>query len=246
MTSKRSENEEEKEEKRKVFQEKPTPDQILDTVEEIFPDAACELNHRNPFELLVSVVLSAQATDVSVNNVTPTLFAKWPDPEHLMNANLQEVEETLKSIGLYHNKAKHIIGLSKALVENFNGEVPQDFKALQSLPGVGRKTANVVRSVAFHIPAFAVDTHVERVSKRLGLAEIEDSVGQVEEKLKSKFDPSRWNQGHHDLIFFGRYFCTAKKPKCEECPFRLFCQKDKLLEYQAFQKQKKTQNLPES
>lgn len=241
MTLKRSENEGELDEKF-TFLEKPTPNEILDTIEKIFPEASCELNYHNPFELLVSVVLSAQTTDVSVNNVTPTLFAKWPDPVHLMNADFHEVEETLKSIGLYRNKAKHIINLSKALVENFNGQVPKDFKALQSLPGVGPKTANVVRSVAFHIPAFAVDTHVERVSKRLGLADVEDNVGQVEEKLKAQFSPSRWNQGHHDFIFFGRYFCTAKKPKCEECPFVSFCQKDKLSKYQASKKQTKVKN----
>lgn len=220
-----------------VFSQKPSANVILDTVEAIFPQAQCELNHRNTFELLVAVVLSAQTTDVSVNKVTPALFSRWPDAKALMNANLADVEETIKSIGLYRNKAKHIIALSKALVEDFHDQVPYDLKALQSLPGVGRKTANVVRSVAFDIPSFAVDTHVERVSKRLGLAKVEDSVGQVEEALKDQVDQSRWNQGHHDLIFFGRYFCTAKKPKCEQCPFQAFCQRDKLATYQALKKE---------
>lgn len=219
-----------------VFETKPVTPVLFDTLETIFPEAECELRHRNVFELLVSVVLSAQATDISVNKVTPTLFARWPTPEALMNAKLEEVEDTIKSIGLYRNKAKHLIALSRILVEDFHSQVPQDFQALQTLPGVGRKTANVVRSEGFHIPSFAVDTHVERVSKRLGIAPIEDSVGQVEEALKDQLDKERWNQGHQDMIYFGRYFCTAKNPKCAVCPFQSFCQKDQLSNYQAMKK----------
>lgn len=219
-----------------VFETKPSTPVIFDTLETIFPEAECELRHRNVFELLVSVVLSAQATDVSVNKVTPALFARWPNPEALMNAKLEEVEEIIKSIGLYRNKAKHLIALSRILVDDFHGQVPQDFQALQTLPGVGRKTANVVRSEGFHIPSFAVDTHVERVSKRLGIACVEDSVGQVEEALKEQLEKARWNQGHQDMIYFGRYFCTAKKPNCEVCPFRSFCHKEQLSSYQALKK----------
>ncbi len=219
-----------------IFETKPSTPILFDTLETIFPEAECELRHRNVFELLVSVVLSAQATDISVNKVTPTLFARWPNPEALMNAKLEEVEDTIKSIGLYRNKAKHLIALSRVLVEDFHSQVPQDFQALQTLPGVGRKTANVVRSEGFHIPSFAVDTHVERVSKRLGIAPVEASVGQVEEALKDQLEKARWNQGHQDMIYFGRYFCTAKKPKCAVCPFQSFCQKDRLNSYQAMKK----------
>lgn len=219
-----------------VFEVKPSVSEMFDAIEWIFPQAECELHHRNIFELLVSVVLSAQATDISVNKVTPTLFARWPDAQHLMNAKLEEVEDTIKSIGLYRNKAKNLIALSRAIVEDFQGQVPQDFQALQTLPGVGRKTANVVRSVGFDIPSFAVDTHVERVSKRLGIAPVEDNVGQVEEALKAQLEKARWNQGHQDMIFFGRYFCTAKKPKCTVCPFQSFCQREALNAYQAMKK----------
>lgn len=202
--------------------------QILDEIEKIFPDAHCELNHETPFQLLVAVVLSAQTTDVSVNKVTPALFERYPDAAAMSEASQQEIEPYIRQIGLYRNKARSISALAKELQERFNGIVPSTYKELQSLPGVGRKTANVVRSVAFDIPSFAVDTHVERVSKRLGLAKPTDSVDKVEEKLKRKIDRNRWNQGHHDLIFFGRYLCTARNPKCDTCPFTAFCKREKL------------------
>lgn len=212
------------------------PEEILDQIEILFPNAQCELHHSTPFQLLIAVVLSAQTTDAAVNKVTPALFEKWPDAASLQNADVKEVGETIRSIGLYPTKAKNIVGLSKKLMEEFDGEVPSTFKELQSLPGVGRKTANVVRSVAFDIPSFAVDTHVERVSKRLGLAKPEDDPLKVEEKLRRKLPSARWNQAHHDLIFFGRYFCTARNPKCAECPFASFCRKDKLDALKAAQK----------
>lgn len=213
-------------------------DWLLDEIETIFPDAECELIHGDAFQLLVAVVLSAQTTDAAVNKVTPALFEKWPDPKSLAAAPLEEVEQTLKTIGLYRSKAKNIIALSAKLVEDFDGEVPATFEKLQSLPGVGRKTANVVRSVAFDIPSFAVDTHVERISKRLGLAKPADDVEQVEQKLRRKIRRERWNRAHHDLIFFGRYFCTARNPRCEECPFVSICKKDKLDAYKATLKDK--------
>lgn len=213
-------------------------DWLLDEIETIFPDAECELIHGDAFQLLVAVVLSAQTTDAAVNKVTPALFEKWPDPKSLAAAPLEEVEQTLKTIGLYRSKAKNIIALSAKLVEDFDGEVPATFEKLQSLPGVGRKTANVVRSVAFDIPSFAVDTHVERISKRLGLAKPADDVEQVEQKLRRKIRRERWNRAHHDLIFFGRYFCTARNPRCEECPFVSICKKDKLDAYKAALKDK--------
>lgn len=215
-----------------------TPDQILDAIELIFPDAECELVHETPFQLLVAVVLSAQTTDASVNRVTPALFAAYPDAEHLAAADLEDVEDKLKRLGLYRTKARNIIALSQALQETFSGQVPQTYKELQSLPGVGRKTANVVRSVAFGIPSLAVDTHVDRVSKRLGLAKPADTVEKVEEKLKRKLPRERWNQAHHDLIFFGRYLCTARSPKCAECPFGSICRKKQLEAWQTLQKEK--------
>lgn len=217
---------------------KMTPEEMVDKIEELFPNAECELHHENAFQLLVAVVLSAQTTDASVNKVTPALFEKWPDAKSLASAPLEEVEDCLKRLGLYRTKSKNIIALSAALMEQFDGEVPSTFKELQSLPGVGRKTANVVRSVAFDIPSLAVDTHVDRVSKRLGLAKPEDPVEKVEEKLRRKLDRNRWNQAHHDLIFFGRYLCTARNPKCDQCPFPAVCKKKKLDEYLIAQKEK--------
>lgn len=209
---------------------------MLDEIEILFPDAHCELLHETPFQLLVAVVLSAQTTDASVNRVTPALFEKWPDAASLSRASLEEVENTLRTLGLYRTKSKNIIALSQALQEKWNGVVPSSYEDLQSLPGVGRKTANVVRSVAFDIPSIAVDTHVERISKRLGLAKPEDDVLKVEEKLRRKIPRSRWNQAHHDLIFFGRYFCTARNPRCAECRLAGICRKEKL---EAWKKAKK-------
>lgn len=202
---------------------------ILDEMEQLFPEAHCELNHRSPFELLVAVVLSAQTTDASVNRITPGLFAKFPTPQAMAEASIEEISECIRSIGLYRNKARSLKALSESLVEQFDGVVPSSRKELMSLAGVGRKTANVIRSVCFDIPSFAVDTHVERVSKRLGLAKPHDDVGKVEEKLRRKIDRDRWNKGHHLFIFFGRYQCTARNPKCEGCPFQTtICKRERL------------------
>ena len=195
-------------------------DEILDELEKLFPDAHCELNHRNPFELLVAVVLSAQTTDASVNRVTPQLFEKFPTPQAMAEASLEDISSCIRTIGLYRNKAKSLKALSESLLQQFDGVVPSSRKELMSLAGVGRKTANVVRSVCFDIPSIAVDTHVDRVSKRLGLAKPMDDVLKVEEKLQRKIVRSRWNKAHHLFIFFGRYMCTARNTKCEQCPFR--------------------------
>ncbi len=200
-----------------------TTDEILDKLEEMFPDAHCELNHKNALELIVAVVLSAQTTDVSVNEVTPALFAAYPDLDAYEMASVADIERYIRRIGLYHSKAKHIKELTYDLKYEFHGEVPSSMKELTSLAGVGRKTANVVRSVWFDIPSLAVDTHVNRVSKRLGLAKPDDTVEKVEEKLKRKIKRPRWNRAHHLFIFFGRYFCTARNPKCETCSFTGFC-----------------------
>lgn len=208
-----------------------TTDEILDILEEMFPNAECELIHKNAFELLVAVVLSAQTTDVSVNKITPTLFEAFPTPQALAQGDIKEIEQKIKRIGLYRNKARSIQNLSQSLVEHFDGIVPSSMKELTSLAGVGRKTANVVRSVCFDIPSIAVDTHVERISKRLGLAKPQDSVEKVEEKLKRKIKRERWNRAHHLFIFFGRYHCTARNPQCESCPFQTFCKKEKLEAY---------------
>lgn len=159
---------------------------FLDTLNQMFPDAKAELNYSNPFELLIAVVLSAQTTDKAVNKVTEQLFANYPNPLALSEAQLSDVENIIKTIGLYHNKAKNIIALSKELVDKYQGEVPQEREQLESLPGVGRKTTNVVISNAFGIPALAVDTHVARISVRLGLAKATDNVLEIEKKLNRK------------------------------------------------------------
>ncbi len=203
-------------------------EQIIHTLDHMFPNAHVELTHKNHFELLVAVVLSAQTTDVSVNKVTPNLFNQYPTPKLLSKADVKDVEKLIKTIGLYHNKAKNIVKLSAELVNRFDGIVPSDRKSLESLPGVGRKTANVVLSNAFNIPALAVDTHVARVSIRLGLAKQNDSVLQIEKKLNRKLPKDSWTKMHHQMIFFGRYHCLAKKPKCSTCPLFDICKfKDK-------------------
>lgn len=196
---------------------------IQQVFDDMYKDAFCELNHSNHLELVIAVLLSAQTTDVSVNKLTNHLFKKYRQLDDYLNVSLQELESDLKTIGLYKNKAKAIQGLCEQLKENDGGIVPNNRKALESLPGVGRKTANVVLSVAFNIPAFAVDTHVERVSKRLGLAKMDDSVLTVEKKLMQTFKRSDWNHLHHQMIFFGRYHCKAKKPMCPSCQLITIC-----------------------
>ncbi|SDB91041.1 DNA-(apurinic or apyrimidinic site) lyase /endonuclease III [Pelagirhabdus alkalitolerans] len=195
----------------------------LDVFEDMFPDAECELIHQNPFELLVAVALSAQTTDQNVNRVTPHLFGKYKTPEDYLAVPLEELQQDIKSIGLYRNKAKNIQKMSKSLIEEFGGEVPESKEELETLAGVGRKTANVVTSVAFDQPAIAVDTHVERVSKRLGICRWKDSPLEVEKTLMKKVPESEWSQTHHRMIFFGRYHCKAKTPNCEECPLLSLC-----------------------
>lgn len=191
--------------------------QIIEAMGEIFPEAECELIHQNAFELLIAVMLSAQTTDVSVNRITPQLFAAFPTPEAFEHATVEEIQEHIKSIGLYRNKAKYIKGCCHKLVTEFNGQVPETLEELQSLPGVGRKSANVVLSVAFGVPAIAVDTHVERVTKRLGIVPQKANVREVEEVLMKKLPPELWSKAHHRLIFFGRYQCSARKHDHEKC-----------------------------
>ena len=197
--------------------------EAVQTMGDLFPDAHCELNHRNAFELLIATILSAQATDVGVNKVTPKLFERFPTPAHLAEASEEAVIECIQSLGLYRSKAKNIRLCAQQLMERFNGEVPSTREELVSLAGVGRKTANVVMSVAFNIPAFAVDTHVERISKRLQICRQKDTVLEVEETLCRKIPKELWSRAHHWMIFFGRYHCIARKPKCHECPLLEMC-----------------------
>ena len=199
----------------------------LDEMGQMFPEAHCELNHSNPFELVVAVVLSAQCTDALVNKVTKNLFQKYKKPEDFLSVPLSELENDIRSIGLYRNKAKNIQKLSQIILEKYNGAVPNDRDLLIELPGVGRKTANVVVSVAYGTPAIAVDTHVERVSKRLGICRWKDSVLEVEKTLMRRIPEEEWSITHHRMIFFGRYHCKAQSPNCEECPMLLLCREGK-------------------
>ncbi|MCC3376453.1 endonuclease III [Cohnella sp. REN36] len=200
---------------------------ILDTIADLFPDAHCELNHRNPFELTIAVLLSAQCTDETVNKVTATLFEKYRTPEDYLSVPLEELENDIRRIGLFRNKAANIQKLCRILIDRFGGEVPREHAALTELPGVGRKTANVVVSNAFDVPAIAVDTHVERVSKRLAIAKPDDSVLEVEKRLMKLVPRDEWTITHHRLIFFGRYHCKAQNPKCDVCPLLDVCPEGK-------------------
>lgn len=174
---------------------------ILETMEAMFPDAHCELNHSNAFELTVAVLLSAQCTDETVNKVTADLFQKYKSPADYLAVPLEELEQDIRRIGLYRNKAKHIQNMCRILIDQYGGDVPQEHDQLVTLPGVGRKTANVVVSNAFGVPAIAVDTHVERVSKRLALAGWDDSVLEVEKKLMKRVPRDEWTLTHHRFIF---------------------------------------------
>ncbi|MGG0303967.1 endonuclease III [Bacillus albus] len=199
----------------------------LDTMADMYPEAHCELIHDNPFELVIAVALSAQCTDALVNKVTKNLFQKYKTPEDYLSVSLEELQQDIRSIGLYRNKAKNIQKLCQMLLDDYNGKVPEDRDELTKLPGVGRKTANVVVSVAYGIPAIAVDTHVERVSKRLAICRWKDSVLEVEKTLMKKIPMDEWSVTHHRLIFFGRYHCKAQRPQCEECPLLEVCREGK-------------------
>ncbi len=201
--------------------------EILEKLDALFPDARCELEHKNNYEMVVAVILSAQTTDVSVNKVTKSLFAKYPTAKDLANGDIKDIEKEICSLGLYRNKAKAIQGMAKELITKYEGVVPNTMKELTTLPGVGRKCANVILSECYGIPSLAVDTHVNRVSKRLGLAKKDDSLFDVERKLKRKIPRERWIKAHHQLIFFGRYLCHSRNPKCDKCPFTSICKEYK-------------------
>ena len=196
-------------------------------LDEILPDARCSLDFASPFQCLCAVMLSAQTTDKSVNLVTPALFEAYPDAFSMSKAEQGDIEQLIHSIGMYRNKAKNLIGLSKALVERFNGEVPQDRETLTTLPGVGIKTANVVLAECYGVPAMAVDTHLSRVSKRLGLANEKDEPVEIEKKLERKFPKEKWIKLHHQMIWFGRIRCKAISPICEDCKLTGICKEFK-------------------
>jgi endonuclease-3 len=193
------------------------------------PDAQTELHYENPFQLLVAVILSAQCTDKRINQITPALFEKYPNANTLALASAEEVFEYIRSVSYPNNKSKHLVGMAKLLVEKFDAEVPSSMEELQSLPGVGRKTANVITSIVFEAPALAVDTHVFRVANRLGLTRNATTPLAVEKQLVKYLPTDLIRHSHHWLILHGRYICQARRPKCEVCPITWFC---KYYEYQ--------------
>ena len=189
---------------------------------ENMPVAESELHYDSPFHLLIAVILSAQCTDRRVNMYTPEIFRRFPDPASLAEASFEEVYDLIKSISFPNNKARHLIGMAKSLVSDFGGVVPEEPEQLETLPGVGRKTANVIASIIYNKPVIAVDTHVFRVSRRIGLSR-GTTVEAVEKDLTEGFAPQLRPKAHHWLILHGRYVCTARKPKCEECGIREWC-----------------------
>jgi endonuclease-3 len=195
---------------------------ILEELKGLYPDAGCELGYKTPFQLLIAVVLSAQTTDKKVNQVTSKLFKDYPDLDSMLRLSEEEIQEAIREIGLYRNKSKNIRNLCMMLKEQFGGEVPGNYEDLIKLPGVGRKTANVVLSNAFNIPAIAVDTHVFRLANRIGIANAKD-VLKTEIQLQEKIPKEKWILAHHLLIWHGRRVCSARKPRCEECKIQSYC-----------------------
>lgn len=199
-----------------------TKDKTLDYLDELFPDARCELAYTKDYELLIATVLSAQCTDKRVNMVTKELFSKY-DIFSLAKTPQKDIEKIIRPVGSFTRKAMYIKEIASSLVKNYNGKVPNDREFLESLPGVGRKTCNVVLSNLYDVPAIAVDTHVERVSKRLGIARKNDSVLAVEKKLMKYFPKEKWSRVHHQLVLFGRYKCKSISPDCVDCKYQEFC-----------------------
>ncbi|APT75923.1 endonuclease III [Marinitoga sp. 1137] len=195
---------------------------ILKILSETYPESKTALKYSNNFELLIAVMLSAQTTDNQVNKVTPELFKRFKTPYDFAKFNPEELEEYIKGVGLYKTKSKNIIKTCQILVEKYNGEIPQTREELMELPGVGRKTANVILSVAFGKDAIAVDTHVFRVANRIGLANAKD-VKKTEEDLMKEIPKNLWGQAHHWLIYHGRNICKARNPKCDICPIKELC-----------------------
>jgi len=198
-------------------------DFVIQYFEESMPVAETELEYGNPFELLVAVILSAQCTDKRVNLITPELLKRFPSPQKMAEVDSAEVFDYIRSCSYPNNKAKHLVGMSKKLIELFNGEIPSDIDDLQKLPGVGRKTANVIASVVFNKPTMAVDTHVFRVAARIGLSTNAKTPLATEQQLMKYFPLDLVPKAHHWLILHGRYVCLARKPKCEKCGFTSVC-----------------------
>lgn len=196
---------------------------ISQYVDSLFPNAKCELFYSQDYELAIAVMLSAQTTDKAVNKVTQTLFKKYPTLESLNKAKIEDIEECIKSLGLYKNKAKNIKEMASILISDFSSKLPSDKTELQKLPGIGNKSAGVIRIEIFKIPDLPVDTHIIRITNRLGIANNKDEPIDIERKLKKLIPESSWIKTHHQLIHFGRYFCTAKSPKCDECKLRDIC-----------------------
>ena len=207
----------------KKMTKKEKIDIVLEFIDSLFPDAKCELFYNLDYELVIAVMLSAQTTDKAVNLVTKPLFEKYPSLDALNKASLEDIENMIKSIGLYKNKAKNIKGIVKTLIEDFDGVLPSDKEELQKLPGIGNKSAGVIRCEIFKIPDLPVDTHIIRISNRLGFANSNDEPIDIEHKLKKIIDEKRWIKTHHQLIHFGRYFCTARNPNCKNCKLDNFC-----------------------
>ena len=198
-------------------------DEILNELKNIIPNPVCELNFNNTFELIIAVTLSAQTTDKRVNEVTEVLYKKYNTIEKLADADIEDIKRIIRPIGTFNKKAIFVKDISKALIDKTGGIVVNDREVLESLPGVGRKTVNVVLNVLFDEPTIAVDTHVDRVSKRLGLAKRSDDVLKVEKKLMKEFSKDNWNRIHHQLVLFGRYKCKSIKPICEDCKLKDIC-----------------------
>jgi len=217
------------------MQKKERFEKLIEYFQREMPVAETELDYTNPYELIVAVALSAQCTDKRVNMVTPDLFARFPNPQKMAEADVAEVYEYIRSISYPNNKAKHLVGMAKMLVEDFNNEVPADLIDLQKLPGVGRKTANVIMSVIFNKPAMAVDTHVLRLSNRIGLTTNSKTPLETEKQLVKYFPEDLLPIAHHWLILHGRYVCLARTPKCRSCGLKDICK-----HYQAEQKKKKS------
>ena len=199
---------------------------ILDILEQAYPEAACALEHQSAYELLVATILSAQCTDARVNIVTKELFKEHCTPQTMLQLSQGQMEGYIHSCGFYRNKAKNILAMSEILVKQYDSQVPKDIETLRTLPGVGRKTANVVASVAFGVPAIAVDTHVFRVANRMGLAHAADEL-HTELQLMENIPQELWSRAHHLLIFHGRHTCSARAPRCERCPICKDCEEQK-------------------
>lgn len=201
--------------------------EVVQAIIEIYPESGTDLQYKTNFQLLCAVILSAQTTDIAVNRVTPTLFEQFPTPEAMAEASLEDIQDIIRSIGLHNNKSKYLKNMANVLLEEFDGRVPHNRKDLMTLPGVGRKTANVVLTNGFNMPAFAVDTHVHRVTKRLRFVPKEASVQEIEDLMTEKLPDKIWYQAHHSILLFGRHQCVAGKHDHAECLKRI---KEKLPE----------------